>query len=139
MALLVDTSVWSLAFRRDAPPDLPEVEALRRALTGGSAVVTTGMILLELLGGFVSQRALDTIRESFDVLEFIEPTRADYVEAAAVGNACRRVGVQLGSVDALIAQLAIAGGHVLLTTDKDFRLAARHVDLRLWQSGRLKE
>lgn len=24
MALLVDTSVWSLAYRRDAPADLPE-------------------------------------------------------------------------------------------------------------------
>jgi hypothetical protein len=27
--MLVDTSVWSLALRRDAPPDVPEVRALR--------------------------------------------------------------------------------------------------------------
>lgn len=135
MALLVDTSVWSLALRRDSPPNLPEVQALRRALTGGHTVVTTGMILLELLRGFVPPHAQETIRESFDVLEFLEPVRADYIAAAAIADTCRRSGVQLGSVDALIAQLAIAGEHVLLTTDRDFHAAARHVDLHVWLAG----
>src|SRR6478752_1159268 len=111
MALLVDTSVWSLAYRRDAPADLPEVAALRRALTGGDGVATTGMILLELLRGFLPARAQATIRTAFDALEFIEPVRDDYVGAASVGNACRRAGVQLGAVDALIAHLAITGDH----------------------------
>jgi predicted nucleic acid-binding protein len=133
MALLVDTSVWSLAYRRDTPADQVEVSMLRSALTGGDAVITTGMILLELLRGFVPARAQKTIQAAFDALEFIEPTRRDYVEAASVGNTCRRAGVQIGSVDALIAQLAIAGDHTLLTTDNDFRLAAQHVPLRVWQ------
>jgi predicted nucleic acid-binding protein len=133
MALLIDTGVWSLAYRRDAPTDLPEVLMLRRALTSGDAVVTTGMILLELLRGFVPARAQETIQAAFDTLEFIEPTRRDYAEAASVGNVCRRAGVQLGSVDALIAQLAIVGDHTILTTDKDFHLAAQHVGLRVWQ------
>ena len=31
MSLLVDTSVWSLAFRRDGQPGVPEVVALRAA------------------------------------------------------------------------------------------------------------
>lgn len=47
-------------------------------------------------------------------------------------KSCRRAGVQLGSVDALIAQLAIAGDHILLTTGTDFQLAATHVRLQLW-------
>lgn len=135
MALLVDTSVWSLAYRRDTPPDIAEVKLLRRALTGGESVVTTGMILLELLRGFAPPKAQQTIRAAFDVLEFIEPSRDDYLGAAAVGHACRRSGVQLSSVDALIAQLAIAGDHTVLTTDRDFHLAAEHVDdLRVWRS-----
>jgi hypothetical protein len=90
------------------------------------------MILLELLRGFLPARAQATIRTAFDALEFIEPVRDDYVGAASVGNACRRAGVQLGAVDALIAHLAITGDHTLLTTDADFHLAARHVDLRVW-------
>lgn len=136
MALLIDTSVWSLAYRRDTPTGHAEVQALRQALTGGDSVVTTGMILLELLRGFVPAKAQQIIHTAFDTLEFIEPTRHDYVEAASIGNTCRRSGVQLGSVDALIAQLAMAGNHTILTTDNDFHLAARHIDLRIWQPPR---
>lgn len=75
MVYLVDTSVWSLLLRRDRPPAVPEVDALRDAL---------------------------------------------------------RRGVQLGPVDALLAHLAMAGDHALLTTDGDFRDAAAHVPLRVW-------
>ena len=48
MNLFVDTSVWSLALRRDAPPDLPQVRRLRDALVG-DAVHTSGLVLQELL------------------------------------------------------------------------------------------
>jgi hypothetical protein len=41
MTILVDTSVWSLAFRRDAPDSGPEVLALRASIDGGDAIVTT--------------------------------------------------------------------------------------------------
>lgn len=133
MALLVDTSVWSLAYRRDVPPDLPEVMALRRALVGGDTVVSTGMILLELLRGFVPTTAQQVIETAFESIELIEPDRDDYLDAAGIAHTCRRAGVHLGSVDALIARLAIAGGHTLLTTDKDFHHAAHHVDLQVWQ------
>ncbi len=34
MSLLVDTSVWSLAFRRDIRSSAPEVDALRAAIDG---------------------------------------------------------------------------------------------------------
>ena len=43
MTMLVDTSVWSLAFRRDAPAFGPEVLTLRAAIDGGDAFVTTGL------------------------------------------------------------------------------------------------
>lgn len=132
MALLVDTSVWSLAYRRDSPPDSPHVEALRQSLRSGG-VATTGVVLLELLRGFVPPTAQATIRSEFAVLEFIEPARDDYDAAAALANTCRRAGVQLGTIDALIAQLAITGDHTLLATDKDFEFAAEHVGLRLWR------
>ncbi len=132
MPLLVDTSVWSLAYRRDAPPDVPEVRALREALGGGDAIVTTGIILLELLRGFVPKRAQQTIRADLGVLECVEPRWADYEAAAELSNACRRQGVQLGAVDALLAHLAIAHELTLLTTDRDFVHAAACIPLRLW-------
>jgi predicted nucleic acid-binding protein len=132
MTLLVDTSVWSLALRHDAPPDVPEVAALRDALSGPAIVVTTGLILQELLQGFVPERSRAQIVERFAALGVLQPTRADHIAAAELRNTCRASGVQLGTVDALIAQLCIGNGLTLLSTDRDFAHAAQHCDLRLW-------
>lgn len=132
MAVLVDTSVWSLALRRDSPLDSTEVGALRDALAGGDRIVTTGVILLELLRGFVPEHGQRAIRESLGGLDIIEPGWTDYESAAGLSNACRRAGVQLGAIDALIAHLAITHDLALLTTDQDFVHAARHIPLRVW-------
>jgi predicted nucleic acid-binding protein len=132
MAYLVDTSVWSLAYRRDSPSDIPEVVVLRGALTGGEQVVIAGIVLLELLRGFVPERVQAQILAEVGALPLVEPTRDDYVNAARWGNVCRQAGVQLPSIDALIAQLCIREDLTLLTTDQDFRHAAHHIPLRVW-------
>lgn len=131
MSLFVDTSVWSLALRRDSPPADPAVEILRQALMEGDTVVTTGIVLQELLQGFSGPKDQKRIIERLRVLPLLHPTRDTYIEAARLRNTCRRRGVQLGTIDALIAQLCIEHEIALLTTDKDFVHAARFVPLRL--------
>lgn len=133
MSLLVDTSVCSLALRRDRPRDSPEVDELLRALGGTDIVVTTGLILQELLQGFIPDRARQQIIDRFASVPLVQPNRDDHVAAAALRNTCRSAGVQLGTIDALIAQLAVRHGHVLLTTDRDFAHAAPHTGIRLWR------
>jgi predicted nucleic acid-binding protein len=96
VSLLVDTSAWSLALRRDAPADVPEVRALRDALAGGEIVATTGVILQELLQGVVPERARAQIIEMFAALEYLTPSREDHVAAAGVRNTLRSAGVQVG-------------------------------------------
>lgn len=56
MMLLVDTSVWSLALRRDVVADLTEVWHLEQALLGAQTVMMTGLIFQELLRGFPGPR-----------------------------------------------------------------------------------
>jgi len=51
-------------------------------------------------------------------------------------NRCRRAGLQLGTMDAVIARLCIHHELMLLTTDNDFVLAARHCDLQVWGAAR---
>jgi predicted nucleic acid-binding protein len=133
VTLFVDTSVWSLALRRDTIPDVAEVDALRRALLGEEVVVTMGLVLQELLQGFAGPRARAALLERFSALPSVTPDRDDHVDAATLRNACRRGGVQLGTIDALLAQICIRHGLVMLTTDKDFALAARHCPLQVWQ------
>ena len=67
-------------------------------------------------------------------LPFISPDRQDHIAAAEIRNACRRAGVQVGTIDALLIQLCARHELTLLSTDMDFVHAARHVPLRLWQA-----
>lgn len=132
MNLFVDTSVWSLAFRRDHVRDDPAVDRLHHALDGGEAVFTTGLVLQELLQGFSGPRAREAIIERFAALPLLVPDREDHVEAAEIRNACRRAGVQIGTIDALLARLCSRHDLVMLTTDQDFDLIARQVSLAIW-------
>jgi predicted nucleic acid-binding protein len=131
--LFVDTSVWSLAFRRDVASSAPEVSALHQALEDGEILVTTGLILQELLQGFVGPRARKDIIERFTALPFLHPERQDHIDAAELRNRCRRAGLQIGTIDALLAQLCVRHALTLLTTDKDFVRVAMQCPLRLWQ------
>lgn len=136
MTLFVDTSVWSLAFRRYRASAAPEVRSLRDALEGGETVVTTGLVLQELLQGFAGPRARKDIIDRFRSLPLLNPDRQDHIDAAELRNRCRRAGVQVGTIDALLAQLCIRHKLTLLTTDNDFVGAASHCALRVWRQDR---
>lgn len=133
MNLLVDTSVWSLALRRDRPSDSAEVVLLIRTIESGEPLSTTGLILQELLQGFAGPKSRDQIVERFSALPLIVPDRDDHIQAAELKNVCRRKGVQIGTIDALLAQLCIRHDLTMLTTDEDFRHLAKHTALRVWQ------
>jgi predicted nucleic acid-binding protein len=132
VTLFVDTGVWSLAFRRDAPKATPEIAALRCALETGQELATTGLVLQELLQGFAGPRAREQIIHHFAALPLVSPDREDHVEAAELRNRCRRAGVQIGTIDALLAQLCVRYAFTMLTTDKDFQRMGMHAPMRLW-------
>jgi predicted nucleic acid-binding protein len=135
MSLFVDTSVWSLAFRRDAPDECAQVTTLKRALEEGDTIVMTGLVLQELLQGFSGPKARILILEHFSAVPLLAPDRDDYIEAAALRNSCRRTGVQAGTIDALIAHLCIRHSLTLLSTDRDFENIAKHTELKVWGSA----
>lgn len=132
MPLLVDTSVWSLAFRRNGQVDRPEVKRLASALTGGESILVTGLILQELLQGFRGAKAHQSIIERFHALPMLSAEREDHIQAAGLRNDCRRRGVQIGTVDALLAQLCLRHELTLLTTDHDFTRIAAASNLKIW-------
>ena len=134
MSLFADTSVWSLALRRDAPPDVAEVVRLSDALNAGELVFTTGIVLQELLQGYAGPRAQAEIVERFRALPLLSPDLDDHIKAARLRNECRRRGIQVGTIDALLAQLCIANDLLMLTSDQDFAFVSEHSALRLWRS-----
>ena len=118
--------------RRDQTSNHPAVAVLVESLRHRIPVYTTGLILQELLQGFHGPKDRQAILERFDALPMIEPQREDYIAAADIRNVCRREGVQIRTVDALIARLCITHDFTLLTADQDFTHLARYAPLKLW-------
>ena len=132
MKLFVDTSVWSLALRRDRLDGAPEVSCLGDALERGEAVYTTGLVLQKLLQGFTGAKAHRQIVTRLTALPFVMPDPGDHVAAAALRNRCRRRGVQVTTIDAVLAQLCIRHDLTMLSTDQDFPHIARVRPFRVW-------
>jgi predicted nucleic acid-binding protein len=132
LSLFIDTSVWSLAFRRDAPALVKEVRELVRAIEAGEELITTGLVLQELLQGFSGPRSRAQILDRLAALPLLVPDRRDHVDAAELRNKCRRSGIQIGTIDALLAQLCLRHDLTMPTSDSDFRNIARHCALKLW-------
>jgi len=135
LSLLVDTSVWSLALRRDAPGPTPEVRELVRAIEAGEELLTTGLILQELLQGFSGPRGRARLIDRFAALPLLVPERRDHIDAAELRNACRRRGIQVGTIDALLAQLCVRHDLTMLSADRDFGRIAEHCALKLWRAA----
>lgn len=134
MNVLVDTSVWSLALRRDAGKLRAFEHAIRRDLADLTVDIRArivGPIRQELLSGVRNSaqfRALrDRLREFQD-----EPVAVEDWEAAAESNnLCRAAGIPGSAVDFLLCAVAIRRNWEIFTTDDDFQHYARVLPVRL--------
>jgi len=134
MKILVDTSVWSLAFRRQSGIENPEALTLKTLIEQGDDIYLLGIILQEVLQGIRQPKYFHTLKEYFDFFPLIELTRDNYIQAAELKNHLIKRGKQAGTVDVLIASAAISHNCYLFTTDKDFRYIAEHSKLKLFKS-----
>jgi predicted nucleic acid-binding protein len=134
LSLFVDTSVWSLALRRNSPSAVAEVQALTRAIEADETIVTTGLVLQEILQGFSGPKASAEILDRFSAVPLLVPDRDDHIQAADLRNRCRRAGIQIGTIDALFAELCIRHDLTMLSADNDFKDVAGQCPLKLWQA-----
>jgi predicted nucleic acid-binding protein len=128
--VLVDTSVWSMALRRDQPPPSRELDLLRASVERGD-VCLLGVILQEVLQGFASAGRTRRLVDHLSPFPLLPLERGDYVYASEIRNQCRTRGLAITTIDAQIAAAAIGHGCSLLTLDDDFGGVARHFPLRL--------
>ena len=80
---------------------------------------------------FAGPKSRSQIVERFSALPLIVPDRDDHIDAAELRNHCRRKGVQIGTIDALLAQLCVRNDVMMLTADEDFTRVATHSRLKL--------
>ena len=129
MKVLVDTSVWSIAFRRRAPKH-GAVDELRRLVAQGRAAIV-GPIRQEILSGVRDSATFAVLRDRLDAFHDEPVTKADYVRAAECFNLCRARGVQGSNTDFLICAVAERNQFTILTTDGDFARFSRFVPVAL--------
>ncbi len=133
MKILVDTSIWSLALRRQAGIVNPEAIALKTLIEQGENIYLVGIILQEVLQGVKNAKDFHVLKDYFEAFPIIELTREDYIKAAELKNYLIKKGKQITTIDALIASVAIFYSCYLFTTDKDFEHIARYSKLKLFK------
>ena len=144
MQVLVDTSVWSLAFRRSVPNANPELAAhqarlkasleLLRDLVADGRATLIGAIRQELLSGMKNQAQFSKLCSTMAAFEDLILTREDYECAAEYLNTCRSQGLQGSNTDFLICAVAHTRKLPILTTDNDFVLYKKYLPIELLQN-----
>lgn len=137
MNVLIDTTIWSLALRRQAT-DLGAEEARLVArwaeLVQNGQAILIGPIRQEVLSGIRDARVFARLQQHLNGFRHATIRPRDYDDAATLYNACRAHGVAATSIDMLICAVAIRLNLPLFTTDADFARYARWIDLRLFDT-----
>ena len=107
----------SPALHRDAGQSAPDQLALFSALLGADQLFTTRLLPQELLRCVAGPKDRVRLVESLSTLAFLQPLKDDHLETAEVRNSCRRRGVPIGTMDALLIQLCPTSDLPLLTAD----------------------
>ena len=118
MKVIVDTDVWSEAFRKKGEKG-EYVRELRTLIEEG-CVQMIGPIRQEILCGIRSTKQFDRIEESLSSFPDREIESKSYVVAAKFFNLCRSKGIQGSNTDFLICACSVSWGYPILTKDKDF-------------------
>lgn len=135
MKVIVDTSIWSLVLRRHRPAQNPETEILGKMVENGENIFLLGIILQEILQGVKERHDFIHLKEHLEAFPMLEIEREHYVKAAELKNHLISNGIQISTVDALIAASAIVNGCYLYTNDKDFLHIAKHSKLKLLKTS----
>jgi predicted nucleic acid-binding protein len=119
MKVIVDTSVWSLALRRQNQLNESLINKLLDFISDGR-VVLIGAVRQEILSGIKHQEQFKKLRDYLQAFPNLSSDVEDYELAADYFNICRRNGIQGANTDFLICAIASRRNYEIFTTDKDF-------------------
>lgn len=128
--ILADTSAWVEYLRATGSPVHLR---LRRLIADEGDLVTTEVVMMELLAGETTPNGVTRLRRLLGRFELLPiEGLADYEAAAELYRRCRTGGETVRKLtDCLIAAVVLRHGAVLLHRDHDFEVIARHAPLRV--------
>lgn len=132
MNVLVDTSVWSLALRKQPKTEIDnllikELSELIRELR----VLMIGPIRQELLSGIPDEKKFKKLQRELRAFDDAELTTEHFELAALYSNECRRHGIQGSHTVFLLCAVSIKSNCPIFTLDKDFDLYKEHIKIKL--------
>jgi len=136
MMVLVDTSVWSVALRRQAGQLTAGERAVREELAelireGRARLI--GPVRQEVLSGIRTEAQYQRLRQHLRAFPDPQLAVEDYEEAAQANNRCRAQGVSGSAIDFLICAIAMRRNWPVFTTDRDFLNYARVLPISLYR------
>lgn len=133
MEVLVDTSIWSLALRRNKQKVIGNVLVGQFSeLINETRVRIIGPIRQELLSGIAEEQQYQKLKKHLEAFEDLPIISINYERAAEMHNQCRRRGVNGSHVDFLICSVAEHYNLAIFTNDKDFVHYAKHLPITLY-------
>ena len=131
MKVIVDTSVWSLALRRQQQNN--SIADKLRDFIGDGRVILLGAVRQEILSGIKQQAQFDKLKNNLRAFPNLPLGAEDYELAADYFNICRRNGLQGANTDFLICATANRRNYEIFTTDKDFIGFSQYLPIVLTQ------
>jgi predicted nucleic acid-binding protein len=130
MKIIVDTSIWSLALRRNNQSQEACVQELYR-LIQEHQVQMIGPIRQEILSGIRSESQFRKLQKHLENFPDASVFTEDFVTAAKYFNTCRAKGVQGSNTDFIICAVANRLKFPIFTTDNDFMNFSMHIKIVL--------
>ena len=136
MSVIVDTPIWSFAYRRARKTSREQlvVDELISLIRREQAVLL-GAIRQEVLSGINDPKHFENVRLTLRGFVELSITTDEYERTALLNNSCRRKGVQGSPNDFLICAASLHYGASIFTTDGDYRQFARITGVRLHQAS----
>jgi predicted nucleic acid-binding protein len=131
MATLIDTSLW-IDFTRARSPRTTKRFIAPFILHPDAHLAEP--IVFEILRHATAAEARQ-LTQQFQTLPMLATPPLLWTQAAELGQACRRKNVSVGSLDVLIAAVALEYGAEIVTFDTDFQKIAgvAHLKVKLLQ------
>lgn len=126
--ILIDTSAWLFALKKDFHPVIKE--RVGQLLAEGDIAIC-GMIALELLGGTKSEKEYLRLKSRLNALYYIESDKVLWDLSSKLAFDLKRKGISIPYADIVIAASAMKERTILVHTDAHFDSIADHTDLRV--------